>query len=47
MNNLINQNWRMVVEDLGRPVFMALGGIVHQIFTNVSQKVPHNELFTK
>jgi len=37
----------MVVEDLGRPVFMALGGIVHEILTNVSQKVPYNELFTK
>jgi hypothetical protein len=47
MNNLINQNWRIVVEDLGKPVFMALGGIVDQILTNVSQKVPYNELFTK
>jgi len=47
MNNLINQNWRIVVEDLGKPMFMSLGGIVHQILLNVSQKVPYNELFTK
>jgi len=47
MNNLINQNWRIVVEDLGKPVFVALGGIVHQILTTVSQKVPYNELFTE
>jgi hypothetical protein len=28
-------------------VFMAVGGIVHKILTNVSQKIPYNELFTK
>jgi hypothetical protein len=47
MNDLINQNWRIVLEDLGKPVFMAVGGIVHKILTNVSQKIPYNELFTK
>jgi hypothetical protein len=47
MNNLINQNWRIVVEDVGKPAFTALGGIVHEILTNVSQKVPYDELFTK
>jgi len=47
MNNLINENWRIVVEDFGKPIFMTLGGIVHQILTSVSQKVPYNELFTK
>jgi len=47
MNNLINQNWRIVVEDLGKPVFMSLGGIVHHILMNLLQKVPYSELFTK
>jgi hypothetical protein len=47
MNSLINQNWRIVMEDLGKSVFMALGGIVHEILMNVSQNVPYNELFTK
>jgi hypothetical protein len=46
MNNLINDNWRLVFEDFGKPFFMALGGIVHHILTIVSQKVPYNELFT-
>ena len=47
MNNLINENWRIVVEDLGKPVFTALGGILHQILTNVIQKFPYDELFTQ
>jgi hypothetical protein len=47
MNNFLNENWRLVKDDMGKPVFMALGGIVHQILTNVLQKIPYNELFTK
>jgi len=47
MNNLINQNWRIILEDLGKPVFTAVGGIVNRILTNVSKKIPYNELFTK
>jgi hypothetical protein len=46
MNNFINGNWRIVLEDVGKPIFVALGSIVHQILMNVSQKVPYNELFT-
>jgi len=47
MNKIVNENWRIVLEDLGKPMFMAMGEIVNQILTNVAQKVPYNELFTK
>jgi hypothetical protein len=47
MNNFINENWHVVLEDIGKPLVKSLGGIVHQIISNVLQKVPYNELFTK
>jgi hypothetical protein len=47
MNNFMNENFHLVVEELARPSFRALGMIVHQIVAAIAQKVPYDELFTK
>jgi hypothetical protein len=47
MNEFINENWRLVVEELGKPVFTSLGSIVHTNLLNVAQKVPYNEMFAE
>jgi hypothetical protein len=45
MNNFINENWRLVVEEIGKPTFTTVGSIVHKILSNVATKIPYNELF--
>jgi hypothetical protein len=35
------------MEDIGKPVFVTLGSIVHQILSNVSKRVPYSELFNE
>jgi hypothetical protein len=47
MNAFINDNWRLVVEEIGKPVFKSLGSLVHQILSSVSKSVPYNELFVE
>jgi hypothetical protein len=46
MNNFIAQNWRLVLGEIGKPAYKALGMIVHQILSGVAQKVPYDELFS-
>jgi hypothetical protein len=46
MNNFIAQNWRLVLGEVGKPAYKALGAIVHQILSGVAQKVPYDELFS-
>ncbi|KAJ4448249.1 hypothetical protein ANN_10263 [Periplaneta americana] len=45
MNKFLNENWRLVLDEIGKPAYKALGLIVHQIVTNVAKKVPFKELF--
>jgi hypothetical protein len=46
MNNFLNENWRLVLAEIGKPAYKGLGLIVHRILTNVGQKVPYDELFS-
>jgi hypothetical protein len=46
MNDFIAQNWRLVLAEVGKPAYRALGMIVHQILSGVAQKVPYDELFS-
>ena len=47
MNNFINENFQLVLEDVGPETYKALGLIVHQILTGITEKVPYDELFPK
>jgi hypothetical protein len=46
MNSFIAQNWRLVLGEIGKPAYRALGMIIHQILVEVAQKVPYDELFS-
>jgi hypothetical protein len=45
-NDFINENWRLVLREVGKPAFKALGLVIHTILTEVAQKVPYDELFS-
>ncbi|PNF31887.1 hypothetical protein B7P43_G07893 [Cryptotermes secundus] len=45
INDFINENWRLVVEELGKPVLTSLGSIVHEVLLNLAEKIPYDELF--
>jgi hypothetical protein len=47
MNNFLNDNFQLIIEEVGQPAYRALGMIVHQIVTSLAEKVPYDELFTK
>ena len=47
MNKFINENFQLVLEDVGPEIYKALGLIVHQIVTRLTEKVPYDELFPK
>jgi hypothetical protein len=47
MNNFLNENFLLVADEIGQPVYRALGMIVHQILKGLAEKVPYDELFTK
>ena len=47
MNKFINENFLLVLEDVGPESYKALGLIVHQILTGITEKVPYDELFPK
>ena len=47
MNKFINENFQLVLEDVGPEIYKALGLIVHQIVTRITEKVPYDELFPK
>ncbi|PNF31888.1 hypothetical protein B7P43_G07892 [Cryptotermes secundus] len=46
MNSFIAENWRLVLDQIGKPAYRALGMIVHQILVQVANKVPYDELFS-
>ncbi|PNF31891.1 hypothetical protein B7P43_G07892 [Cryptotermes secundus] len=46
MNSFIAENWRLVLDQIGKPAYRALGMIVHQILVQVAHKVPYDELFS-
>jgi hypothetical protein len=46
MNDFIAENWRLVLDQIGKPAYRALGMIVHQILLGVAHKVPYEELFS-
>jgi len=47
MNNFLNENFLLMIDEIGQPAYRALGMIVHQIVTGLAEKVPYDELFTK
>ena len=47
INNVLNENFMLVVEEVGQPAYRAMGMIVHQIVTGLAEKVPYDELFTE
>jgi hypothetical protein len=47
MNIFLNENWRIFMEDVGKPAFVALGRIVNQILSNISKRFPYRELFNE
>jgi regulator of protease activity HflC (stomatin/prohibitin superfamily) len=47
VNNFINENFHLVLEEVGQPAYRALGQAVHQILKGLADRVPYDELFTK
>jgi hypothetical protein len=47
MNEFINENWRLVVEELGKPVLTSLGSVVHEVLLNLAENVPYKEMFAE
>ncbi|KDR20786.1 Protein takeout [Zootermopsis nevadensis] len=47
MNTFLNENWRLVIDDLGKPMSHALGSIVHRILSNIYKKIPFKEMFAE
>jgi hypothetical protein len=47
MNTFLNENFKLFLQEVGKPSWRALGMIVHQILTSLAEKVPYDELFTK
>jgi hypothetical protein len=47
MNNFFNENFLMIIKELGQPTYKALGMAVHQILVAFVEKVPYDELFTE
>jgi hypothetical protein len=45
MNAFINENWRLVLKEIGKPTYDALGLIVHNIITAAARTVPYKDLF--
>jgi hypothetical protein len=47
MNNFMNENFNLFFEEIALPAIGALGMVVHQIVTALTEKVPYDEIFTK
>jgi len=47
MNNFLNENFLLMIAEVGQPTYTAVGMTVHQIVTGLAEKVPYDELFTK
>jgi hypothetical protein len=47
MNQFINENWRLVLDEIGKPALMSLGSIVNQVIMNVAERVPYSEMFAE
>jgi hypothetical protein len=45
MNNFINENWSLVQQEIGKPIYVALARVANDIISNVARKVPYKELF--
>jgi hypothetical protein len=45
MNKFMNENWREVLKQLGKPTYDALGLIVHTILTEAAKTVPYKDIF--
>jgi hypothetical protein len=45
MNKFINENWRAVLKEIGKPTYDALGLIVHKILSDAARMVPYKDLF--
>ena len=45
MNTFINENWRIVIKEIGQPTYEALGLIVHNMITNAAKTVPYKDVF--
>jgi hypothetical protein len=47
MQNFINENYKLILNELGAPAYKALGLAVHQIVVGFADKVPIEDLFTE
>jgi hypothetical protein len=45
MNQFINDNWRDVLNEIGKPTYDSLGLIVHKILSDAAAMVPYKDLF--
>jgi hypothetical protein len=45
MNDFINENWREILRELGKPTMESLGGIFFKIFADASKTVPYKDVF--
>jgi hypothetical protein len=45
MNKFINENWKEVLKEIGKPTYDALGLIVHKILSDAARMVPYKHLF--
>ncbi|XP_069682346.1 protein takeout-like [Periplaneta americana] len=46
LNAFTNENWRDVYNEVGKPIYKALGLVVYNIFLEVTKKVPYEEFFS-
>jgi hypothetical protein len=46
MNTFLNDNFQLILKEIGQPSYKALGMAVHQIMVAITNKVPYDELFT-
>jgi hypothetical protein len=45
MNKFINENWREVFKQIGKPTYDAVGLVVHTILTEAAKTVPYKDIF--
>jgi Haemolymph juvenile hormone binding protein (JHBP). len=45
MNTFLNENWRLIYNEVGKDISMSLGQIVLDIIKESATSVPYNEIF--
>lgn len=47
MNRFLDENWKDVLDELGRPLIKSLTPIFTLIINNIAKDVPYSEIFPK